>query len=114
MNNNLPPEFSAQLRRGAMFGPVIFTVTGLDLSLYNLAAGIGPDDAPPTVTRISSTQFSVTVPAALTLSLKSQASGAASSGRNTWWVDAVAISDPTVVVPLVGGELTVLARGAHD
>lgn len=122
MTNNLPPDFSAVLRRGATFGPVIFTVTGLNLSLYSLSAGIGADDVAPTISAVTPVvtdegtlyQFSVTVPAALTLSLKTKTIGTQSSGLNTWWLDATLISDSTVVVPLVGGELTVVARGGHD
>lgn len=114
MTNNLPPDFSATVRRGATFGPVVFTVSGLDLTLYNLAAGVGTDDVAPTLTKTSGTTFSVTLPSALTSGLKFKALGSPASGHNPWWVDAVSIADPTVVVPLVGGVITVVQRGAHD
>lgn len=112
--NNLPPDFSATVRRGATFGPVVFTVAGLDMTNYTLVAGIGVEDVPLTPTKLTSTTFSVTLSSTLTGALKSQTPGNALAGRNPWWVDAVLTVDPTVIVPLVGGVITVVQRGAHD
>ena len=112
MDNNLPNEYSATLRRGATFGPVVFTFSGIDLSGYALTAGVGPADRAPTVTKLNSTQVSITLPAALTSQLDYSVGPGFRQGRNAWWMDATA-TDGTVV-PLLGGVCEVLTRGNHD
>lgn len=113
MDNNLPNEYSATLRRGATFGPVTFTFSGIDLTAYTLTAGIGAADLAPMLVKNSATQVTLTLPAALTAQLAySVALGGNRQGRNAWWMDATA-SDGTVI-PLLGGVFEVLTRGNHD
>ena len=110
--DNLPNEFSAVIRRGATFGPVTFTFSGIDLTAYTVTAGVGASDLAPTVVKNNSTQVTLTLPAALTTHLAYSTGPGFRQGRNAWWMDAAA-SDGTVI-PLLGGVFEVLARGSHD
>ena len=112
MDNNLPNEYSATLRRGATFGPVTFTFSGIDLTGYTISAGIGAADLAPTVVKNNATQVTLTLPAALTTQLAYSVGPGFRQGRNAWWMDAIA-SDGTPV-PLLGGVFEVLTRGNHD
>jgi hypothetical protein len=112
MDNNLPNEYSATVRRGATFGPVTFTFSDIDLTGYTLTSGVGAADLPATVVKNNSTQVTFTLPAALTAQLAYSVGPGFRQGRNAWWLDATA-SDGTVV-PLLGGVIEVLTRGNHD
>ena len=112
MDNNLPNEYSATLRRGATFGPVTFTFSGIDLTAYTLTAGIGAADLAPTLVKNNATQVTLTLPAALTAQLAYSVGPGFRQGRNAWWMDATA-ADGTIV-PLLGGVFEVLTRGNHD
>lgn len=112
MDNNLPNEYSATIRRGATFGPVVFTFSGIDLTTYTLTSGVGAADLPATVVTNNATQVTLTLPAALTAQLAYSVGPGFRQGRNAWWLDATA-ADGTLV-PLLGGVFEVQTRGNHD
>lgn len=112
MDNNLPNEYSATIRRGATFGPVVFTFGGIDLTTYTLTSGVGAADLPATVVKNNATQVTLTLPAALTAQLAYSVGPGFRQGRNAWWLDATA-ADGTLV-PLLGGVFEVQTRGNHD
>ena len=112
MDNNLPNEYSATIRRGATFGPVVFTFSGIDLTPYTLTSGVGAADLPATVVKNNATQVTLTLPAALTAQLAYSVGPGFRQGRNAWWMDATA-ADGTLV-PLLGGVFEVQTRGSHD
>ena len=112
MDNNLPNEYSATIRRGATFGPVVFTFSGIDLTTYTLTSGVGAADLPATVVTNNATQVTLTLPSALTAQLAYSVGPGFRQGRNAWWLDATA-ADGTLV-PLLGGVFEVQTRGSHD
>lgn len=114
MTNNLPPKYDAVMRQGATFGPVTFVVSGLDLTNYNLVGGIGKDNATPTLTKSNGTTFTMIVPPAITSTLTAGSNTTSETGKHALWIDAVSATDTTVVIPLVGGSLRVMVKGAHD
>lgn len=115
--DNLPSSFDATARQGATFGPITLTVSGIDLTLHTLTGGVGTGALAPTLAVVDSTHATVTFSAALTNSLQARAPtdriGSAAT-KHVWWVDAVKISDPTIIIPLAAGTLSVVAKGGHD
>lgn len=105
--NNLPQRFDLSARKGAALGPIEVVVSGIDLTLYNLAG------TPDSLAVSSATTFAMTFSATLLDSLPFGQHLGFAAGNSRYWVDATLKTDSAVVVPLIAGNLNVSAKGSY-
>lgn len=109
MMENLPPRLDLRARKGATLGPIEVTVSGVDLTLYNLTASHAL-----ALQVTSPGTFTMAWPAALLDTLAFGAYPGFGAGNSPYWIDGLLKTDPTVVLPLLAGKINVSAKGSHD